>query len=335
MPNGNLALAREYFADLKSFDDRLGTLIALDPALVRLYGLRAKPNAEGAMSHNRQGFHSITYQRYALDLIINGIAANNVTGIKQGVNGIRYGFGKQKSDGSFETGFLTRRSTDIGKRLSNAALFLTAAAIGYQLIHHSPYRRRFLKQLTEIRLGIRNTIYWLSTHDLKLFLHDQDSAYHLLNDALAYINCGEIYNNVTLIKRGHIFLDIALELQRDDGAFVEYDGHDSSYQASTIVLLMYYMLFVRNRGYFHKVLRAIAMALRWEKTRVLPSGKINSRNNTRRVRTYSTFSGRQSDINYSEVVKSFLWYSFFTGDTQSRQLARRVFGFIMKVKHPA
>jgi hypothetical protein len=70
--------------------------------------------------------------------------------------------------------------------------------------------------------------------------------------------------------------------------------------------------------------------LRWEKTRILPSGKVNSRNNTRRIRTYTTFSGRRTDINYSEVIKSFLWYSFFTGDTQSRQMARRVFGFIAK-----
>ncbi|MGD8560402.1 MAG: hypothetical protein PVH04_12095, partial [Gammaproteobacteria bacterium] len=258
MAHGNLALARNYFADIKSFDDRIGTLMELDPALIRLYGLRAKPNSGGAMSHNRHGFNSINYQRYALDLIIYGIAANDPATLKQGVNGIRYGFTRQQSDGSFEVGFLSRRSTDIGKRLSNAALFLTAAAISYQLIHHSPHRRRFLKQLTEIRMGIRKTIYWLSKNDLKLFLHDQDSAYHLLNDALAYINCGEIYNNVTLIKRGHIFLDIALELQRQDGAFVEHNGFDSSYQASDIVLLMYYMLFVRNRGYFHKVLRAMA-----------------------------------------------------------------------------
>ena len=92
--------------------------------------------------------------------------------------------------------------------------------------------------------------------------------------------------------------------------------------------MIYYMLFVKNRAYFSKVLRAIAMGLIWEKTRVLPTGKINSRNNTRRVQTYSTFSGRQSDINYSEVIKAFLWYGFFTSDQQSRLLARRVFHFI-------
>lgn len=333
MAGGNLALARDYLADIKSHDDRIGTLLVLDRALVRLYGMRAKPNADGAMSHNRQGFAGITYQRYALDLIIYGIAADNMAVLKQGVNGIRYGFTRQNRDGSFEVGFLSRRSTDIGKRLSNAAMFLNAAAISYQLLHHSPYRRRFLKPLTEMRLGIRKTLYWLTQHDLKLFLHDQDSAYHLLNDGLAYINCGEIYNNAALVKRGHIFLDIALELQRDDGAFGEYQGHDSSYQASNIVLLMYYMLFVGNRSCFYKVLRAIAMALRWEKTRILPSGKVNSRNNTRRIQTFATFSGRKSDINYSEVVKAFLWYGFFTGDTQSRQLARQVFQYI--VKRPA
>lgn len=330
MGHGSLAIAREYFADLKSFDDRIGTLMALDAPLKRLYAMRGKPNSEGAIAHNRQGFVSIAYQRYALDLVIYGIAANDMNFLKQGVNGIRYGFTKQDNDGSFEVSFLSRRKTDIGKRLSNAALFLTSAAISYQLIHHSPHRRRFLKQLMEIRLGIRRTVYWLSKNDLKLFLHDQDSAYHLLNDALAYIVSGEIYNNVTLIKRGHIFLEIALELQRKDGAFIEYEGHDSGYQASNIVLMFYYMLFVHNRGYFNKVLRAIAMGLIWEKTRVLPSGKVNSRNNTRRIQTYSTFSGRQSDINYSEVIKAFLWYGNFTQDKQSKLLARRVFHFITK-----
>jgi len=330
MGYGNLALARDYFAGIKSFDDRVDALKALDVPLKRLYSMRGKPNSEGAIAHNRQGFVSIAYQRYALDLVIYGIAANDIKFLKHGVNGIRYGFTKQAVDGSFEVSFLSRRKTDIGKRLSNAALFLTAAAISYQLIHHSPYRRRFLKQLMEIRLGIRRTVYWLAKNDLKLFLHDQDSAYHLLNDALAYIVCGEIYNNITMIKRGHIFLEIALELQRKDGAFLENEGHDSSYQASNIVLMVYYMLFVQNRGYFNKVLRSIALGLIWEKSRVLPTGKVNSRNNTRRIQTYSTFSGRQSDINYSEVIKAFLWYGFFTRDKHSRLLARQVFQFITK-----
>ena len=330
MAHGNLALARDYFAEIHSFDERLGTLMSLDVPLVRLYGMRAKPDAEGAMAHNRKGFTNISYQRYALDLIVYGIAVDDMSSLKHGVNGIRYGFSKQQHDGSFDVSFLSRRKTDIGKRLSNASLFLSAAAISYQLIHHSPYRRRFLKQLTEIRLGIRKTTYWLAKNDLKLFLYNQDSPYHLINDALAYIVAGEIYSNMTLIKRGHVFLDIALELQRDDGAFIEYEGHDSSYQASNVILLLYYMLFVKNRGYFNKVLRAIALGIIWEKSRVLPTGKVNSRNNTRRVQTYSTFSGRQTDINYSEVIKAFLWYGFFTNDAQSKLLARRVFQFIVK-----
>jgi len=330
MAHGNLALARDYLSDIKTYDERIGTLMTLDSPLVRLYGMRGKPNEEGAIAHNKQGYVSIAYQRYALDLVIYGIAANDMSALSHGVNAIRYGFRKQTTDGGFEVSFLSRRKTDIGKCLSNGTLFLTAAAISYQLVHHSPYRRRYLRQLTEIRFGIRNTIYWLSKHDLKLFLHDQDSAYHLLNDSLAYIICGEIYNNLNMIKRGHIFLDIALELQRPDGAFLEGKGHDSSYQASIIVLLVYYMLFVQNRGFFNKVLRAIAMGLIWEKSRILPTGKINSRNNTHRKLTYSTFSGRQSDISYSDVIKAFLWYGFFTRDPESKLLARRVYQFIRK-----
>ncbi|WP_455207918.1 hypothetical protein [Kaarinaea lacus] len=330
MAHGNLALARNYLADIRTFDERIGVLMTLDSPLVRLYGMRGKPNTEGGIAHNKHGYVSIAYQRYALDLVVYGIAANNMNALRHGVNGIHYGFTKQTREGSFEVSFLSRRKTDIGKCLSNGAQFLSAAAISYQLIHHSPYRRRFLKQLTEIRLGIRNTIYWLSKHDLKLFLHDQDSAYHLLYDALAYIVCGEIYNNINLIKRGHIFLDIALELQRPDGAFLEGTGHDSSYQASNIVLMVYYMMFVQNRGYFNKVLRAIALGLIWEKSRILPTGKVNSRNNTRRKLTYSTFSGRQTDINYSDVIKAFLWYGFLTQDPHSKLLARRVYQFIRK-----
>ncbi|MCI0505964.1 MAG: hypothetical protein L0Z73_07600 [Gammaproteobacteria bacterium] len=330
MAHGNLALARDYLADIRTFEERIGTLMMLDTPLVRLYGMRGKPDANGAISHNKHGFVCISYQRHALDLVVYGIAANDMTALRNGVNGIRYGFSKQTRDGGFEVSFLSRRKTDIGKCVSDSAAFLTAAAISYQLLHNSPYRRRFLKQLTEIRLGIRNTIYWLSKHDLKLFLHDQDSAYQLTNNALAYIICGEIYNNINLIKRGHIFLDIALELQRDDGAFLEGKGHDSSYQASTIVMLVYYMLFVQNRAYFNKVLRAIALGLIWEKSRILPTGKINSRNNTHRKLTYSTFSGRKTDINYSDVIKAFLWYAFFTHDQHSKLLAQRVYQFIRK-----
>lgn len=330
MAHGNLAFARHSFAEINSFNRSIETLLTIDAPLARLYGMRTKPTADGALGHNRNGYVNIAYQRYALDFIIYGITANHFPSIKHGVNGIRYGFGKQLSDGSFDVSFLSRRKTDIGDRLSKAALFLTSAAICYQLVHHCPFRRKFLKQLTEIRLGIRKTTYWLSKNDLTLFLHDQDSAYNLINDALAFIISGEIYNNVTLIKRGHIFLEIALELQRDDGAFIENEGHDSSYQSSSIVLLTYYMLFVKNRGYFNKALRAIITGTIWEKSRIMPNGKVNSRDNTRRFQSYSTFSGRKSDINYSEVIKGFLWYSFFTKDLQSHLLARQVFRFISR-----
>lgn len=328
MAHGNLVFAKHYFAEINSFKRSIEMLHTLDAPLARLYGMRPKPGADGAMGHNGAGFVNIAYQRHALDLVIYGIAANHLPSLKFGINGIRYGFSKQLPDGSFEASFLSRRKTDIGDRLSKAALFLTAAAITYQLVHHCKYRRLFLKQLTEIRLGIRKTTYWLSKNDLTLFLHDQDSAFNLINDSLAFIIAGEIYNNVTLIKRGHIFLEIALELQRDDGAFIENEGHDSSYQASNIVLLTYYLIFVKNRGFFNKALKAVVVGIAWEKSRILPDGKVNSRNNTRRFQSYSTFSGRKSDINYSEVIKAFLWYGFFTKDLQSHTMARQVFRFI-------
>lgn len=333
MAHGNLVFAKHYFAEINSINRSIEAIQTLDAPLARLYGMRPRPNADGAMGQNRRGFVNIAYQRYALDLVIYGIAANHLPSIRQGINSIRYGFNKQLSDGSFDAAFLSRRKTDIGKRLSQAALFLTAAAICYQLVHHCVHRRKFLKHLTEIRLGIRKTTYWLSKNDLTLFLHDQDSAYNLINDALAFIVTGEIYNNVTLIKRGHIFLEIALELQRDDGAFIENEGHDSSYQASSIVLLVYYLIFVKNRGYFNRALRAIVIGTVWEKSRITPSGKVNSRNNTRRFQSYSTFSGRKSDINYAEIIKSFLWYCYFTKDLQSHVLAKQVFRFITHRSH--
>ena len=334
MAHGNLALARDYFAEIRTYEERLATLMSLDVALIRLYGMRGKPDAEGAMSHNRRGYISITYQRYALDLLFYGVANNDINSIKRAIMGFRYGFRKQEQDGSFEVSFLSRRRTDVGRRLSHACLFTGAAAIGYQILYHSPYRNRFLKPLAEMRMGIKRSVLWLAKNDVKLFIHDQDSAYHLINNALTFIVCGEIFKNVTLIKRGHIFLDIALELQRDDGAFMEYEGHDSSYQASNIIMLMYYLLFVHNRKYFVKVIKSIAMGLVWEKSRIMPTGKVNAKQNTRRVETYSTFSGRKSDINYSEVVKAFLWYSYFTEDTQSRALAKKVFQFIARQSSP-
>jgi hypothetical protein len=168
---------------------------------------------------------------------------------------------------------------------------------------------------------------------MKLFWHDQDSTYHLMNEALVFTICSEILQDSSLQKRGRIFLDIALEMQRPDGAFLEQNGHDSSFQASTIILLFYYLLFVEQRDDFNKVLRAIGLGIKWEKSRILPSGRINAENNTRRVQTYSTFSGRINDINYSEIVKAFLFYTQFTGDLQSRTLARRIFRYIITKSH--
>ena len=329
MRNGNLALARDYFAELTTFDARIATLQSLDPLLISLYRMRGKPNTAGAFSRNHPVYSSVAFQHYALDFIIYAIASDNIEYLHMGVAGIQYGFKKQGLNGSFAFGPHYRRKSDFGAQLRHAALFLSAAALSFQIINHSKHRHRILKSLVEFRLYLQRSMKWLARHDMKLFLYDQDSAYHLMNESLLFTVCGEIFQDPAMTKRGQIFLDITLELQRQDGAFLELNGHDSGYQASTIISLLYYLLFVQQGNDFNKILRAIALGIRWEKSRILPSGKVNAQDNTCQVQTHSTFSGRINDINYSEVVKAFLFYNHFTADTQSRTLAQRVFRFIV------
>lgn len=307
-------------------DNPATVLRTFDPSLIRYYGLQKSPDASGALGINRHTYTSVACQSGALDLIIYGVTKNNRRYIKAGLKAIRYGFRFQRRDGSFYSG--ETAATD-SVALSAAVFFIATAASSLVLLQNSSHRNFCLKQISEVRHGLERAIRNLSDHKHLLIQYDQLHSHRLMHNALAFCLCGELFRSATYMKTGMQFLKITLLMQKDDGVFKEEGGYDSSYQATTLLLLQYALIFLKTPPFFNACLESLTYGLEWQKTRISVTGDVLSNGNTRTGNLSIMQSRYKEKIHYSDVIKSLFLCSTTMGDQESHKLAKRVFRFVV------
>lgn len=353
MANGNLAHAG-HSADTYWVDDPVVQLQGFEPLLKQIY--RFYPVIHhGAIGKNRQQFTSVLFQANALDTVIHGIANNQLSGIHTGLKAILYGFKFQRPNGSF---VLTRTSRHCAIQLHEATGFIISAAITYQLVGQSQFRRRMLRPLAEIRQGIRRAISWMYPNYQAQFFIDKNSSKCLLQDALVYSLCGEMFDSLRMRKVGRQFLKIAILSQYKDGAFLEKSSEPGvkktihagihkdiasvDSQAASLLSLMYIMIFVKTSPNVTAILKSIAYGVERLKSQLMVESHLN---NTERLSNRRKLPSRgmgQHDLAqkcnlYSNgiiktigvaktigIIKTLLLYAHMTDDTESRLLARRI-----------
>ncbi len=96
-----------------------------------------------------------------------------------------------------------------------------------------------------------------------------------------------LLENPEATQIGEALLAIGLGKQREDGVFPEGGGHDSSYQAvSLLKLAEIYMITQRD-----DILDALGRGLAWELGRITANGDVSDEGNTRCAKSPDTSSG--------------------------------------------
>ena len=124
-----------------------------------------------------------------------------------------------------------------------------------------------------------------------------------------------------LASRAREALALGLEAQRGDGVFPELGGFDSSYQARGIVYAEHYLAWVP--GAPKALAPAIARGLRWERTRILPSGEVSIAGNTRANGVMVDHNGPKKVV-YPMVANALAWWGLARQVAADVRVAARV-----------
>lgn len=298
---------------------------SLDRRVLEYAEQAARPNRDGAMGRNKERYVTVAFQRAALSLVFSGISKKDPALIQEGIGGIQYGFKRQREDGGFETGTAKGKRLQEVDELSSAAFFLAAVGMAHRLIEASPFEPQFRNELLELKPKIQRAMQWLAGRQQVLREYDAHTANRLVFDALAFTINGALLGDGSLQQTGEAFLEAALTMQQPDGIFPEKGGHDSSYQATTLLLLQYYWVFAPPPANAAEIFDAIARGIAWEKTRISSTGEVSAAGNTRTGLGQEEVLGRSKNINYLEAVQALLFWSVIAGSPDSQEIALRVF----------
>lgn len=298
---------------------------AFEDAL-RKKGGTIKPG--GAVGRNEKKFTDVAAQREAIWAIRLGIATGNRDLIRRAIEALEYAFQHQDPKGYFRNSLGVNAKTAIGAD----AFFLHAFGHIYLLLSRSSYRDEVLPQLNSLESKLRLAMTWLKENETELYRQDSKTPNRLAFDGLAFLLNGVAFNETGWIETGKAFLKRALQGQRADGVFVEHGGHDSSYQAVSLLNLeiaWFYLNDANDAPFRGQIYRAIEKGIQWEKARILPTGEVRVEGNTRTGLGQEKFFGKEKDVNYAEVALSLFYWSQIGDDAEAAGLADKVINYAL------
>jgi hypothetical protein len=139
------------------------------------------------------------------------------------------------------------------------------------------------------------------------------------------MECALITGDPAIREKAAFYLDDGISLQREDGAFPEKGGHDSSYHSVALIYLQRVILITPPEHQQPAWQQAATRGTEWLRGRIDESGVVSVEGNTR------TGSGQEkgrtgtlTKVNLPEVATTLLYRHQATGDGQWQALARKV-----------
>jgi hypothetical protein len=287
------------------------------PADLLPYMGGARPDADGMVGYNRDGFKSPEFQSAAMLYMLRAIARQDRRGLDDGWRAIDATFGQQTEKGNFG-----REGAPHGGP-SAVAIWLAELDQAILVLRESKLGPEYKERIEQLVPKIRKAARWLAQtrYQERLMHDDADAPNRLLFDALAYGLSGILAGDDELKQIGRRFVDLAMTKYRpSDGVFLEKGGADSSYQATAALNLQIWVLYFPST----KLEAAIDRAVRWELGRVGPDGRIETTRNTRTGLGQERWMGHEKGVNLSEITLCLLYHYARTSQLPSLEAARRI-----------
>lgn len=327
-PAAAARLARASFAPAAT--RRLDVRIDFDPVFDRVLYSHSAALIRGVARDGANGVNAawerghgpglfIEEQRHGEEAIIAGVRYHSPNLWRLGVREFAWGFARQGRGGNFPGTHDAFHSTSFFVEGAAHLILLLRGAAGDGVSVPRPLLREVSSFLPRLHKAAR----WMARPGVWRAGLAGDSPYthrrFLVASALGLT--GVLTGDRQLARRAREALGLGLRVQRRSGVFPELGGHDSSYQARGIVYAEHYLAWVprapRSLG------SAIAHGLAWERTRILPQGKVSTVGNTRANGVMHDHNGPKHVV-YPMVANALAWWGLARNRPADVRLAARV-----------
>jgi len=273
-------------------------------------------NADWEKDHAKPWF--VELQREGIRWVQCGLANDDKNSIAWGLKQLQWGFQQMKPDGSF----------DCPDPFHSTSFLLESTSHAILLIEASPYAAGFRDQLEAMKTPLLTCAKWMISpandkpaERQRIYTHRR----FLLGCGL--MECAMITRDSAVREKAVFYLDDGVRLQRDDGAFPEKGGHDSSYHSVGLIYLQRLLLISPPEFKKPAWQQAATRGTEWLRGRIDDKGVVSVEGNTRTgAGQEKGRTGALKNVNLPEVATTLLYRHQATGDGQWLALARKVLG---------
>jgi len=208
-----------------------------------------------------------------------------------------------------------------GVRVENMYFFLQELGHALLVVQASPMQPHFHDRIEALKPKLRKACDFIQKGYPTIIPKVGHTANRLLIAAKAFGLCGLVLEDDRLKESSSRLVKAALARRDKDGIFIERGGRDSSYNAVSILMGTHLSLYVPNP----ELEAAFKPAMAWERTRIKPTGEVETEGNTRTgVGKELSKNGVPKQVNYGEVSQTFWYYGALHNDPSAVALALKV-----------
>ena len=284
-----------------------------------------QPDEHGWVGAHRanQTWYEAGMQRGGCWYLIGGVVLGDVQRAELAWTSIDTTFSHQLADGGFlsnpNPGRPHQQSFD--ERVETAFFYLQELSHAILVIRESPMEPRFHDRIAALEPKIDRAIAFVASGYDGIVRRSSKAANRIFIAAKAFGLCGEVLHKKEYLDLSDKLVAHALTLRDKDGVFIENGGRDSSYNA--VSLLMGQVLGLHKPD--EKLNEAMEKAMAWQRTRILPTGEVEVKGNSRTgLKQERGMNGGYKGVNYHEVSLALFYYSMIHDEPALGELAEKV-----------
>lgn len=265
-------------------------------------------------------------QRGSCRAVIAAVAIGDLAAADRAWRGIEVAFAHQRADGGFTAELRPngKSAREGAAAVETAFFFLQELGRAILVIRQSPHEEHFRARIDALMPRLRRAADFINAGYDDIFRTTSHAANRIIIAAKAFGLCGLVLGDESMIEKSRGLMAHALTLRDEEGVFLEKGGRDSSYNVVSILFGQVLALHVPMPEFE----AALPRAMEWQLSRVLPSGEVDVRGNTRTgVGKEVSYHGDPKNVNYPEVVLALTYYGTVHGDARALDAAERVFQY--------
>jgi hypothetical protein len=289
------------------------------------------PDAQGFSGTNRVHGQSIEAgpQRGSCRTVIYAVVQNDLKAADNAWRGIDVAFAHQMEDGRFEAATRPngQSARPYGAAVETAFFFIQEYARAVLVIRQSPHEAHFAARIAALDPKLRKALAFISGGVDTIIRETSHAPNRIIIGAKALGLGGLVIGDDRLVAQSRQLMAHALTLRDEGGVFLEKGGRDSSYNIVSVLFGQVLTLHVP----MPEAEAAFGKAIAWQVSRILPTGEVDVRGNTRTgVGKEASYGGEPKNVNYTEVMQALTLYGLVHDDAAALAAADRVFGYMQR-----